>query len=189
LVVDNFETPWRGDDRRAVESLLRDLAALPGLALMASVRGEESVSGVGWSEQVWLKTLPVEISRVLFCSIAGRIREDDPDLPFFLAELGGIPLAIRLVAKRASNHGGSLTPLRRQWERHGASFAVDPDGEDGRRDSLMASIEFSLGSRRLREEGKRLFPLLGQFPLASDPMTAMHCSEMRPLKQSIRCAQ
>ena len=163
LVLDNSETPWRADDRRAVETLLRDLAALPGLALMASVRGEEGVSGLGWSEQVWLETLPPEISRELFLLIAGRIREDDPDLQFFLGELGGIPLAIRLVATRASTHGG-LASLRRQWERHGVSLAAEPDGEGGRLDSLVASIEFSLGSRRFREEGKRLFRLLGQLP-------------------------
>jgi tetratricopeptide (TPR) repeat protein len=162
VVLDNLETPWR-DDRRAVEALLRELAAIPGLAVMASVRGEESVGGPHWSEQIWLEILPADIARVLFLSVAGRIREDDPDLEFFLAELGGIPLAIRLVANRASTHG-TLAPLRRQWERHGASLAAEPDGEIGRRDSLVASIEFSLESRRFREEGKRLFQLLGQLP-------------------------
>jgi tetratricopeptide (TPR) repeat protein len=163
LVLDNLETPLHVDGR-ATETLLRDLISIPGLALIASLRGQETIASVPWTDQIWLEPLPPDVARTVFLSIAPNVRENDPDLDYFLGELDGIPLAIRLVAKRASTRHSNLIHLRRQWQRKGALLAEEPGGEGSRRDSLVASVEFSLVSRRMREAGKRLFSILGQLP-------------------------
>ena len=99
----------------------------------------------------------------MFLSIAPNISEDDPDLDYFLGETDGVPLAIRSVARRASARR-NLAVLRREWQKKGALLAKEPGGEGSRRNSLIASVEFSLGSRRIHKSGKRLFSLLGQLP-------------------------
>jgi hypothetical protein len=162
LILDNLETPLHADARRT-ETLLRDLAAIHGLALVASLRSQETVSGVPWSEQIWIEPLKPDVAKIVFLSISPNIKEDDPELDYLLAELDGIPLVLRLVAKRASTCR-NLAGLRREWERKGAVLAADPDGGTSRRDSLVHSVEFSLASRRLHESGRRLFSLLGQLP-------------------------
>jgi tetratricopeptide (TPR) repeat protein len=173
VVLDNLETPLHADGR-ATETLLRDLISVPGLALMASLRSRETVGGVPWTDQIWLEPLRPDVARTVFRSIAPNIRENDPGLDYFLNELDGIPLAIRLVATRASTRR-NLGDLRREWERKGALIAVEPGGKGTRRDSLVASVEFSLASQRLRKPGKRLFSFLGQLPagLAIEDLNAL----------------
>ena len=162
VILDNLETPLQIDARRT-ETLLRDLITIDGLALMASVRGQETVAGVPWSDQVWVEPLKPEVARTVFLSIAPNLKKDDPDLDYFVSELDGIPLALKLVAKRASTRP-SLAGLRREWQRRGVLLAADSEGGGSRRDSLLASVVFSLSSQRLRESGRRLFSLLGQLP-------------------------
>jgi hypothetical protein len=115
MILDNLETPLHADARQT-DTLLCDLASVDGLPLMASLRSKETVSGVPWSDQIWIEPLKPDIAKMVFLSIAPKTKESDPDLDYFIAELDGIPLAIRLVAKRASTRRG-LADLRRQWER------------------------------------------------------------------------
>jgi tetratricopeptide (TPR) repeat protein len=162
LILDNLETSFQ-DDRRRMEQALCDLVAIEGLAVMASLRGQESIGAVDWSNQVSVEPLPPDVAREVFLSIARNIRDDDPDLNYFIDELEGIPLALRLVAQRASLKS-NLAELRREWERFGALLATEPGREATKLNSLEKSIEFSLASPRLHENGKRLFSLLGQLP-------------------------
>jgi tetratricopeptide (TPR) repeat protein len=162
VILDNLETPLHADARRT-ETLLCDLTTISGLALMASVRGQETVAGVPWSDQVRVEPLKPDVARTVFLSIAGNPKKDDPDLDYLISELDGIPLALKLVAKRASKRP-NLAGLRREWQQKGALLAADSEDGGSRRDSLLASVEFSLASRRLRESGRRLFSLLGQLP-------------------------
>ena len=145
VVLDNLETPLHSDES-ATQRLLCDLTATPGVALMASLRSRESIAGVPWTDQVWLEPLLPDIARIVFLSIAPNISEDDPDLDYFLGETDGVPLAIRSVARRASARR-NLAVLRREWQKKGALLAKEPGGEGSRRDFLIASVEFSLGSR------------------------------------------
>jgi tetratricopeptide (TPR) repeat protein len=133
---------------------------------MASLRSQETVGAVAWTEIVLLEPLPPEISQAMFLSIARTISASDPDLTYFMGEegvLGGIPLAIHLVAHRVFR-AASLAALRREWGRQGALLAAVSGGDGSRLDSLPASVAFSLASRRLKAPGKRLFSLLGQLP-------------------------
>jgi hypothetical protein len=137
VILDNLETPLHADARRT-ETLLRDLITINGLALMASVRGQETVAGVPWSDQVWLPPLKPDVARMVFLSISPNIKEDDPDLNYFISELDGIPLALKLVAKRASMRP-SLAGLRHEWQRKGALLAAESEG-GGRAATLFSPL-------------------------------------------------
>jgi tetratricopeptide (TPR) repeat protein len=164
LVLDNLDTPWEVVSQRgAVEQALARIAAIPTLVLLASFRGRDSVGGAAWSSIKNLMELNSGQSIQLFCSIAGDRYRDDPYLLNFVAALGGIPLAIELVARRAAARS-SLKALWMQWQRIGTELARRPEFETSRLTSLDASIELSLRSARLTVAARRLFALLGHLP-------------------------
>src|SRR5262249_19143033 len=66
LVLDNLETPWDGE-REATEALLAALTDIPGLVLVASMRGAQTPEGVTWSEMVRLAPLALPVAAELFC--------------------------------------------------------------------------------------------------------------------------
>ena len=165
LVLDNLETPWDPkSERRATEETLAALAAIPGLAVLASFRGRDRVSGPTWALVHPVDRLKPPFDRELFCRIAQQDLVNDPHLPLFLAVLEGIPLAIELVAARAYGRS-SLAALWTQWNKLGSELAVHSDFAAGRQTSLPHSIELSLRSSRLTETAHRLFRLLGQLPV------------------------
>lgn len=163
LVLDNLETPWEPhDQQQATEQTLAHLAAVSGLALLASFRGYEAVDGPLWHRHP-VDALPPEIAADLFLSIAGKEVEADPDLGNFITALGGIPLAIALVARRA--HGfTSLAPIWKEWLRIGSELAKHPRRDAGRLTSLYYSIELSMASCEGDVPALRLFSLLGCLP-------------------------
>ena len=167
LILDNLETPWDGD-LLPVESRLADLSAIPGLVLLASFRGDEAIGGAPWSTTHEVRSLDEATSKSLFRAIARRIPEDDPHWPKFLDALGGMPLAIDLVARRAVRDT-ALAERWAQWTAIGPAMATR-HGEDHRLTSIPRSIAFSLQSSRLHPPGLRLFRVLGQLPAGlADP--------------------
>jgi tetratricopeptide (TPR) repeat protein len=83
-------------------------------------------------------------------------------------------LAIELVAYRAEGDA-TLAELWAEWQRLGGALAARPGVDPSRLTSLPHSIDLSLQSRRLGEDGKRLFRLLGQLPagIARDDRIAL----------------
>ncbi|WP_428485437.1 tetratricopeptide repeat protein [Rhodopila sp.] len=164
LVLDNLETPWDPKtERRATEEILAALADIPALAVLASFRGNDRVGGPAWALVHPVGQLDPPDDVELFCRVAQGRFPNDPHLPCFMTALGGIPLAIELVAARAHSRS-SLAALWTQWTRIGTALAVDPDFDAGRLTSLPHSIELSLTSNRLTPVARRLFCLLGQLP-------------------------
>jgi len=165
LVLDNLETPWESPKERvAVESVLADLAAVPGLSILASFRGLEKMRGFRWTLEYPLKPLADVAAIDLFVDIAGPTVRNDPKLGDFIEALGGIPLAIELVAHHAYGET-TLLPLWEEWERIGAKLARHPDFQENRLTSLPRSIELSLSSVRMKyHSAQRLFGLLGHLP-------------------------
>ena len=138
--------------------------ALTNRELLASLRGTVPPRGLSWTHNSPpLEALRGTDARSLFLGIATNITHADPDLSPFLRELGGVPLAIELIAYRATAHS-SLHDLWREWVRRGIEIAIDPDVPPGRLTSVERSIDLSLRSRRIREEGRRLFSILGRLP-------------------------
>ena len=164
LILDNLETPWESDAQdltRCLETVFREA---PQLAVLGSIRGRESPAS-GWTQKVLLRPLTYGASSKLFRNIATQISQRDADLAPFLEALGGMPLAIKLVAQRAEPYD-SLARLWREWTAGpvGISLANDPMLPESRSTSVLRSVAFSLQSPRLHEEGRRLFRLLGLSP-------------------------
>ncbi len=169
LVLDNLETAWEGDPT-GIESRLGQLAAIPGLGLLASFRGDEPVRGAPWT-RLPIEPLHRDDARALFLLHAGTGKANDPDLPALLSALGDIPLAICLLATRASRHD-TLARLWAEWQRVGTSVARLAVGDPNRLTSVVHSIELTLASSRMTAPARRLFAILGQCPAGLTPEDA-----------------
>lgn len=163
IILDNLETAWEPiGEREATEETLSDLANVPGVALLASMRGQEWMKRPKWLRHP-LSVLSDENAAGLFAEIAGPQVHKDTVFDNFLTALGGLPLAIELVARRV--HGrASLAPLWAEWNRVGAELARHPDFAEKRLTSLPHSIELSLQSSRATVPALRLLSLLGCLP-------------------------
>jgi tetratricopeptide (TPR) repeat protein len=162
LVLDNLETPYDADTAPTRDTLRR-LVAVPSLTLLCSYRGAAAPAAPAFPHQPVVPPLPPDAARDLFLQLAPRIRVDDLHLAPFLRELGGVPLAIELLALHAAPHE-ALAELWEEWQRRGVELAQDPDLPEGRLTSLVRSIDLSWQSSRLHEQGRRLFRLLGALP-------------------------
>ncbi len=167
LVLDNLETPWEAAPRE-IEARIGQLAAIPGLTLLASFRGDEHVGGARWSPRHPVAPLSDPDARALFLEITGAAKSTDPDLPAFLGALGGVPLAICLTARRAARHP-TLAGLWGEWGRLGPEVASLTTGTRHRLTSVKHSIALSLGSSRMTPDAHRLFAILGQCPAGLAP--------------------
>ena len=163
LVLDNLETPWNGPNQQETEAILVEIAAIEGIIILASFRGSAVVGDVKWYNH-FVQPLGRSSSVELFCSIAGRWALSDPNLDNFTYALGGVPLAIQLVARRAFGRR-SLAPLWREWNRIGARLAEKISGNADKSTSLFISIEMSINSNNINIQGKKLFGLLGALPV------------------------
>jgi len=163
LILDNLETPWEFG-RAETEAVLTDLRAVDSVCLLASFRGFDLVGDIRW-DRYPVKGLSDKFAVKLFAVIAGDWATSDPHLVDFLDALGGIPLAIDLVARRAVGRT-KLAPLWREWCKIGAEFAELIDLPEGPLTSLPHSLELSLRSPRLAKYPKalRMFSLLGCLP-------------------------
>ena len=163
LVLDNLETPWESDMARTEADLCR-LAAIPGLSLLVSVRGTAAPGGPVFTPHLILTPLNDADATSLFRRHAPNIAATDPHLAAFLAALGGIPLAIELVSRRAARQPGDLTELWDQYRVRGLELARHPHLPEGRLTSVVRSLDLSWQSPRLHNPGRRLFRLLGCSP-------------------------
>ena len=164
LILDNLETPWEPKtERSSTEKALADLSTIRGLSIIASFRGRDHVGGPNWTMVHTVTSLTNPTAEELFCRIARSKFTGDQFKPEFTKALGGIPLAIELVARRAFGRE-SLAELWSEWIKIGAALAEHPDFDRSRLTSLSHSIELSLGSTRMTPLALRLFSLLGQLP-------------------------
>jgi len=161
LVLDNTETPWDADPQ-AVEELLAQLAAAPGLALVATVRGDERPAGPRWAEPIRLRPLDPAPARSAFLAVAGERHRSDPHLDPLLEAVERLPIAIDLLAHQAEPLPG-LGELWQRWQTE-RSAVLQRAGGRTRELSLEVSVELSLRSPRMTEGGERLASLLALLP-------------------------
>jgi tetratricopeptide (TPR) repeat protein len=162
LLLDNLETPWEAD-QRATQDILHTLATTPNVSLLASLRGAAAPQSPRWTARpTRLHPLDEAAARALFLDLAPEAAAEPAALARFLAALGGVPLALELVAYRAADT--PLAELWAEWQRRGVALAEHPDQAPGRLTSLGRSLDLSWESRRLRAPGRRLFRLLGALP-------------------------
>ncbi len=172
LALDNFETPWE-QETAAVEELLTELAAVPGLALVVALRGEQRPFGSDWREAIRVRPLDAETGRNVFLAFAGESFRDDPDLDPFLSELDGLALAVVLLASQAEGEP-DLSALRQRW-RDQRTALLHRGWRHEKQNSLEVSLQLSIDSPRMTEGSLRLLSLLGLLPegMAREDLTAL----------------
>jgi tetratricopeptide (TPR) repeat protein len=156
VCLDNAETPWEAA-ALPCEELFEQLAAAS--SLLVSLRGAERTGGPAWAKPIRLDPLGIADARTLFLSIASD-RFVRSDLSQLLEEMGGIPLAIELLASAAEGEA-SLDDLGGRWREERVSLLERGSG-DHRLLSVAVSVEVSWHGRLMTEPARRLLALLGR---------------------------
>ncbi|KZS92308.1 hypothetical protein SISNIDRAFT_442779, partial [Sistotremastrum niveocremeum HHB9708] len=149
LVLDNFETPWEQAFRREeVESLLSDLAAIPGLTLLVTLRGSERPSNIRWARPFIppLSGLSPHAAKATFMAISDSQCSDE-DIDELLAVLDNIPLAVTLVGNLAQY--SLCSELLAKWNEDKTTMVTRGLASADRLSSLDMSIRLSLSSERI----------------------------------------
>jgi TIR domain len=161
-ILDNLETPWR-KDAAATEALLGRLAAIEGLRLVITVRGEPpKLPGPGAQALQDVERLQDADARALFLRHAGNQLAADPALPGLLAALDGHPLSIELLAANAQGKA-NLSGLAEDWRTRRARLLKSGKG-DVRLKSLRASLDISLEVLGADSAPHRLIRLMALLP-------------------------
>ena len=161
-ILDNLETPWR-KDIAATEALLGRLAAIDGLRLVITVRGEPpKLPGAGARTLRDVEQLQDADARALFLRHAGDHFAADPALPGLLSALDGHPLSIELLAANAQGKP-DLKGLAADWNHRRADLLRHGAGND-RKTSLRASLDLSLAALDPPSSPHRLIRLMALLP-------------------------
>ncbi|AKT44056.1 tetratricopeptide repeat protein [Chondromyces crocatus] len=161
LLLDNLETPW-DHDPTGVETVLAELAALPELALVVSIRRGVQPGGVAWSPSIQVEPLRDGESEDVYCAIAGDQHRGEAQLQELLGKMDGVPLAITLLAHAAQ--GNELTNLVEEWEARRTRMLERGPGPHRSATSWSVSLELSLQAPGMTDEARRLAALLGVLP-------------------------
>jgi tetratricopeptide (TPR) repeat protein len=161
LVLDNLETPWEADPL-GTEEFLAQLAAVPGLGLVVSVRGMQRPQGVAWREPIGIPPLDLPPARQAFLAIAGERFRTDPRLDDLVNAVDRIPLAISLLAYQAEGQ----PDLRGLWDRWQAERTkmLRRGGGGHRLTNLELSLDLSVTGPRMTDQARELLSLLGVLP-------------------------
>lgn len=132
IVLDNLETPLQSDES-ATCGILEDLFSRPNIAVMASIRGiHAAVFGGAIFDRVQdlnMSLLEPEESIQMYLSHAGRATEElsgaeKEAWTTLSASLGGVPLAISLLAKGARRT--AISNVLSEWNRLGIQSLDEP---------------------------------------------------------------
>jgi tetratricopeptide (TPR) repeat protein len=161
-ILDNLETPWR-KDLAATEALLGELAAIEGLRLVITVRGEPpNLPDPGACTLRDVERLQDADARALFLRHAGDQFAADPALPGLLKALDGHPLSIGLLAANAKGKL-DLRGLAADWNDRRTDL-LRRGAADDRKTSLRASLALSLAALDPPSPPHRLVRLMALLP-------------------------
>jgi tetratricopeptide (TPR) repeat protein len=160
VVLDNAETPWWAD-AADTEATFATLAAVPGLALVASLRGRQRPFGLAWRDAIDVAPLATPEARKVFLAVAGQAFQDDPHLDLLVGAQDGLPLTTTLLAYQAEGEP-NLEGLWNQWANR--RLALLERGVGGTEVSVQASFDLSINSQRMTDRARRLLSLLAVLP-------------------------
>jgi hypothetical protein len=126
---------------------------------MVTARGGESPMPQN-SIRFTINTLDDDSSKEAFLAIAPQ-HKDDPKIAELLSPMGGLPLAIELMARRARDQQ-NLDVLVQQWQKF--DTAMLRRAVPGRQTSLNHSLELSYSSPRLTPDAHKLLAILAFLP-------------------------
>ncbi|KAF5368549.1 hypothetical protein D9758_002303 [Tetrapyrgos nigripes] len=160
LLLDNFETPWNADEEE-VERILRNLADIPRLSILITMRANQPPTDQKWEVEV-LKPVDVEASAKIYTKIYPDTSEEQ--LFELLDAIGHLPLAVTLLANYARTSQTTPVELLRNWRRDGPDIlSMSDDDEDN---VMHKSIKLSLDNPLMKKSthAMKVLTLLAFFP-------------------------
>ncbi|KAI0055936.1 TPR-like protein [Artomyces pyxidatus] len=149
LCLDNFETTWDQEfqEKLIVESLLSRMTALPRVALLLTMRGEERPAGTAWTRPLLppLQPFDFDAAKKTFEEISGKW---DEWAEMTIKAVECLPLAVTLLAHLAQSL--SCQQLWQRWEEKHIASVERYKGH--KLTSLELSIRLSLEGSRIKAE-------------------------------------
>ena len=144
-MVDNFETPWNGNQKQ-VGDILRRLCILSHIAILVTMRGRRPpcYGAIKWHSK------DIESTNENAClRIYHDINPDsknDSDVARLLTALGRMPFAVTLMAKLGFESQWSAKALLDAWSESGPDM-LSNDPEQSMNQSIRLSVESELVKR------------------------------------------
>ena len=142
IVIDNFETPWNGNQKQ-VGDILRRLAMLNHIAILVTMRGRRPPcnKAVKWQSKD-IESTDEAASLRIYHDINPDSR-DDPDVAKLLTVLGRMPFAVTLMAKLGLESQWNAKALLDAWSESGPDM-LSNDPEQSMNRSIGLSVESDL---------------------------------------------
>ena len=145
IVVDNFETPWNGNQKQ-VGDILRRLAMLSHVAILVTMRGRlpPCDKAIKW-QSMDIKSTDEAACLHIYHDI-NPDSKNDPDVTRLLTALGHMPFAVTLMAKLGVESRSSAKDLLDEWSEFGPDI-LSNDPEQNMNRSIRLSVESDLVKR------------------------------------------
>ena len=145
IVVDNFETPWNGNQKQ-VGDILRRLAMLNHIAILVTMRGRRPpcYGAIKWQSKEIQSTDEAACLRIYHDINSDS--KNDPDVARLLTALGRMPFAVTLMAKLGVESQSSAKDLLDAWSKSGPDM-LSNDPEQSMDQSIRLSVESDLVKR------------------------------------------
>ena len=145
IVVDNFETPWNGNQKQ-VGDILRRLAMLSHISILVTMRGRRPpcYGAIKWQSKNIESTDEAACLRIYHD--INPDSKNDPDVPRLLTALGRMPFAVTLMAKLGVESQSSAKDLLKAWSKSGPDM-LSNDPEQSMDQSIRLSVESDLVRR------------------------------------------
>jgi hypothetical protein len=145
IVVDNFETPWNGNQTQ-VGDILRRLAELSHIAILVTMRGKlpPCYGAIKWQSKD-IESTDEEACLRIYHDFNPDSR-NDPDVATLLTALGRMPFAVTLMAKLGVKSQSSAKDLLDAWSKSGPDMLPN-DLEQSMDQSIRLSVESELVKR------------------------------------------
>jgi tetratricopeptide (TPR) repeat protein len=145
IVVDNFETPWNGNQKQ-VGDILRRMAMLSHIAILVTMRGRHPPcdKAIKWQSKDIKSTDEAACLRIYHD--INPDSKDDSDVARLLTALGRMPFAVTLMAKLGLESQSSAKDLLDAWSESGPDI-LSNDPEQSMNRSIRLSVESDLVKR------------------------------------------
>ena len=145
IVVDNFETPWNGNQKQ-VGDILRRLAMLSHIAILVTMRGRHPpcYRAIKWQSKN-IESTDEKACLHIYYDI-NPDSKNDPDVTRLLTALGRMPFAVTLMAKLGLESQSSAKELLDAWSKSGPDM-LSNDPEQSMDKSIRLSVESDLVKR------------------------------------------
>ena len=144
IVVDNFETPWNGNQKQ-VGDILRRLAMLSHIAIFVTMRGRRPpcYGAIKWQSKNIESTDEAACLRIYHDIHPDS--KNDPDVAKLLSALGHMPFAVTLMANLGAESRSSAKDLLDSWSESGTKI-LSNDPEQIKVYSFLSRVTLSSGT-------------------------------------------